>query len=494
MLPSLLELHLSNCFFESVPLSLKKINFTSLSVLDLSYNSFTTSSFPSWLFNLTNLRKLDLSSTFFGGPLPDELASLKSLEYLDLSDLGLKGRIARVIGNMCKLKFLSLSFGKKNYGEKIEEIWRSWSNCPNNTIALESLDFSDCGLEGQLPASLGMLTSLQHLDLSRLLLWGSIPESIGNLLSFKTLDLSSSNLKSSIPKSLGKLSQLVELDLSNNSWEGILTEAHFINLTNLKDISIFNSYREMPMSLLLNVAYDWVPPFKLHRLSIGGCRVGHGFGALIQSQTELVDVFLCSTFISDSIEEWLSKISSRVEYLDLSDNNFSGRLPLQLKFPKLRSIRLGHNQLEGPLPLWPTNASCLDLQSNLFSGSIPSNLDQLMPYLGTISKCLTCLVEDSDRCHTSMWFESYYGKTTIMSKGKELEYKDYQLTAWGDMIDLSSNNFEGEIPEQVGNMVNLSMLNLSMNRLTGEIPSSIGKLHWLETLDLSHNHSCPTTT
>ncbi|CAB4307214.1 unnamed protein product [Prunus armeniaca] len=81
-----------------------------------------------------------------------------------------------------------------------------------------------------------------------------------------------------------------------------------------------------------------------------------------------------------------------------------------------------------------------------------------------------------------------------MSKGKELEYKDYQLTAWGDMIDLSSNNFEGEIPEQVGNMVNLSMLNLSMNRLTGEIPSSIGKLHWLETLDLSHNHSCPTTT
>ncbi|CAB4276817.1 unnamed protein product [Prunus armeniaca] len=313
------------------------------------------------------------------------------------------------------------------------------------------------------------------------------------------------------------------------------------------------------MSLLLNVAYDWVPPFKLHRLSIGGCRVGHGFGALIQSQTELVDVFLCSTFISDSIEEWLSKISSRVEYLDLSDNNFSGRLPLQLKFPKLRSIRLGHNQLEGPLPLWPTNASCLDLQSNLFSGGeivffqnctflvllnlggnkftgnlplwIGSDVPQLevlqlqsnllsghipppppqppnfcnLPSLrvldlshnnfsGTISKCLTCLVEDSDRCHTSMWFESYYGKTTIMSKGKELEYKDYQLTAWGDMIDLSSNNFEGEIPEQVGNMVNLSMLNLSMNRLTGEIPSSIGKLHWLETLDLSHNHSCPTTT
>ncbi|XP_021799993.1 probable inactive leucine-rich repeat receptor kinase XIAO [Prunus avium] len=171
---------------ESLPLSVQKINFTSLSVLDLSYNFFNTSSFPSWLFNLTSLRKLDLGKSSFGGPFPDELASLKSLEYLDLSDLDLKGRIARVIGNMCKLKFLSLGntfddFGNKFYGEKIEEIWSSWSNCPNNTMALESLDFSDCGLEGQLPASLGMLTSLQHLHLSSLLLWGSIPESIGNL-------------------------------------------------------------------------------------------------------------------------------------------------------------------------------------------------------------------------------------------------------------------------------------------------------------------------
>ncbi|XP_008225908.1 PREDICTED: LRR receptor-like serine/threonine-protein kinase GSO1 [Prunus mume] len=646
MLPSLLELHLSNCFIESLPLSLQKINFTSLSVLDVSYNYFNTSSFPSWLFNLTSLRKLDLSGNSLGGPFPGELANLKSLEYLDLTEFGLKGRIPRVIGNMCKLKFLSLSRNDFT-GEKIEEFWRSLSNCPNNTIALESLDFSDCGLEGQLPASLGMLTSLQHLDLSSLFLWGSIPESIGNLSSLKTLDLYSSNLKSSIPKSLGKLSQLVELDLSNNSWEGILTEAHFINLTSLKYISIFNSYREMPMSLLLDVAYDWVPPFKLHRLNIGGCRVGHGLWELIQSQTELVDVSLCSTFISGSIEEWLSKISSQVEYLDLSYNNFSGRLPLQLKFPKLWSIRLGHNQLEGPLPLWPTKVDTLDLQSNLFSGPIPSNLDQLMPRLrdldvsennlsgtiplsicnmqemsrislrnnqllgefpqrwslwsviqlidvshnnlsgsipnsmaipsslmvfkannnnfsgeiplffqnctslvllnlggnkftgnlplwirsdvpqlqvlqlqsnllsghipphfcnlpslhvldlshnnfsGTISKCLksmACLVEVSDGCHTETSFESYDEKTTIMSKGIQLEYEDYQLTAWVDMIDLSSNNFEGEIPEQVGSMVNLSMLNLSMNRLTGEIPSSIGKLRWLETLDLSHNH------
>ncbi|CAL9016293.1 unnamed protein product [Prunus brigantina] len=578
MLPSLLELHLSNCFIDSLPLSLQKINFTSLSVLDLSYNTFNTPSFPSWFFNLTSLRKLDLSRNPFYASLFDELSSLKSF---------------------------------------------------------------------QLPDSLGMLTSLQHLNLESLLLWGSIPESIGNLSSLKTLDLSSNNMNGSIPESLGKLSELVKLDLSENSWEGNLTEAHFVNLARLKAISISNEINAKQMSLVLNVANEWVPPFKLHTLNIGDCRVGHGFWVLLQSQTELVYVSLRNTFISGSIsEEWLSKISSQVKYLDLSYNNFIGRLPLQLKFPKLYRINLGHNQLEGPLPIWPTNASFLDLQSNLFFGSIPSNFDQLMPELthldvsenhlngtiplsicnmkgmelislrnnqlfgefpqrwslwsrifiidvshnnlsgnisssmgfpsslgilkvnnnnfsreipfslqnctsltilnlghnkftgniplwlgskvsslvvlqlrsnllsghipnqfcnlvnlmvldlaynnfsATIPKCLknmTTLVKANVLSSNFLIFDTYNGQTSITSKGEELEYRDDQLTSWGYMIDLSSNNFEGEIPEEVGSLVGLNTLNLSMNRLTGEIPSSIGKLCWLETLDLSHN-------
>ncbi|XP_021805319.1 LRR receptor-like serine/threonine-protein kinase GSO1 [Prunus avium] len=648
MFPSLLELHLSDCLVESakVPLSLQKINFTSLSVLELSNNFFNTSSFPNWLFNLTSLRKLDLSWNSFSGPFPGELASLKSLEYLDLSYLGLKGRIPRVIGNMSKLKFLSLR-GNQFSGEKIEEFFWSLSNYPNNTIALESLDLSYCGLEGQLPASLGMLKSLKHLHLSLLLLWGSIPESIGNLSSLQTLEVFGSYRNGSIPESLGKLSELVTLHLSWNSCEGFLTEAHFTNLTRLKDLRIFKDEIEKPMCPILNVAYDWVPPFKLHNLHIIHCKVGPGFWIMLQSQTELVDVSLSNTFISDSIpKEWLSKISSQVKYLDLSYNNLSGRLPLELKFPNLQYINLGHNQLEGPLPLWPTNVFSLDLQSNLFSGPIPSNLDQLMPKLGylvvsenhlngtiplsicnmkdmevislrhnqlfgefpqqwslrstiriidvshnnlsgnipssmgmpcslrtfkvnnnnfsgeipfslqnctsliilnlggnkftgnlplwigsnvstlevlqlqsnllsghiphhfcnlphlqvldlahnnfsgTIPKCLknmTCLVEVNDACQGFTFYGDYYGKTTITSKGKELEYGDDKLAGWGNMIDLSSNNFAGEIPEQVGSLLELSMLNLSMNRLTGEIPSSIGKLRWLETLDLSHN-------
>ncbi|XP_021799992.1 leucine-rich repeat receptor-like protein CLAVATA2, partial [Prunus avium] len=194
----------------------------------------------------------------------------------------------------------------------------------------------------------------------------------------------------------------------------------------------------MPVSLLLNVAYDWVPPFKLHTLHIGGCRVGHGFWALIQSQTELVYISLYNTFISDSIEKWLSKISSKVKYLDLSYNNFSGRLPLQLKFPKLQIIRLGHNQLEGPLPLWPTNVNILDLQSNSFSGPIPSNLDQLMQELNS--------------------------------------------------LDVSENNLNSTIPLSICNMQNMARISLSINQLFGEFPQRWSLWSVIQLIDVSYNN------
>ncbi|KAK2378068.1 receptor protein 9DC3 [Trifolium repens] len=54
-------------------------------------------------------------------------------------------------------------------------------------------------------------------------------------------------------------------------------------------------------------------------------------------------------------------------------------------------------------------------------------------------------------------------------------------------IDLSRNNFEGEIPDVIGKLDALKGLNLSHNRLTGHIPQSIGKLTNLESLDLSSN-------
>ncbi|XP_062115660.1 putative receptor like protein 25 [Humulus lupulus] len=55
------------------------------------------------------------------------------------------------------------------------------------------------------------------------------------------------------------------------------------------------------------------------------------------------------------------------------------------------------------------------------------------------------------------------------------------------VIDLSSNNFSGQIPESIGSLKALYSLNLSNNALTGHIPPSLGALTELESLDLSQN-------
>ncbi|KAK8589022.1 hypothetical protein V6N12_023431 [Hibiscus sabdariffa] len=60
------------------------------------------------------------------------------------------------------------------------------------------------------------------------------------------------------------------------------------------------------------------------------------------------------------------------------------------------------------------------------------------------------------------------------------------LTTWM-AIDFSSNQFVGEIPNELGQLQSLIVLNLSHNSLTGPIPSSLGDLSELESLDLSSN-------
>ncbi|PRQ30200.1 putative non-specific serine/threonine protein kinase [Rosa chinensis] len=299
-LPSLLELHLSSCYIQNIPHSLQSINFTSLAVLDMSWNNLINSSFPKWIFNLSSLTKLDLGWNSFSDPFVDEFSTLKSLEHLDLSHTGLKGQVPKFIGNLCKLKSLDLAFNYFDGGIQ------------------EFLNLSNCGLVGKLPSSLRILKSLQHLTLRANLFNGSIPESFG------------------------QLSQLVDLDLFFNSWEGSLTKAHFINLTRLESFRV-STDRCVP--IIFNLTdYEWVPPFKLHEIHMDNCRVS-----------------LTNAGISGPIpEEWLFKISSQIQWLDLSYNQMSGKLPFRFNFPTLYEIDLSHNQFDGPLHLSSTNAPILN--------------------------------------------------------------------------------------------------------------------------------------
>ncbi|KAJ7973618.1 Leucine-rich repeat receptor-like protein [Quillaja saponaria] len=55
------------------------------------------------------------------------------------------------------------------------------------------------------------------------------------------------------------------------------------------------------------------------------------------------------------------------------------------------------------------------------------------------------------------------------------------------LLDLSHNQFSGEIPFKITELRSLQALFLSHNHLTGEIPARIGNLTYLQVIDLSHN-------
>jgi len=55
------------------------------------------------------------------------------------------------------------------------------------------------------------------------------------------------------------------------------------------------------------------------------------------------------------------------------------------------------------------------------------------------------------------------------------------------ILGLMDNQLSGEIPPEIGNLINLTYLNLYSNQLTGEIPSEIGNLTNLWYLDFQMN-------
>ncbi|KAM1892805.1 hypothetical protein ACFX14_035921 [Malus domestica] len=406
MLPSLAELLLSFCRIEIIPLiSLRHINLTSLLVLDVSDNMFS-SSFPSWLFNLTSLITLDISGNHFNGNFPE------------------------VIGNLCKLKVLSLSQNEFKGG--IEEFWRSFSNCPN--IALQSLDLSYCELESQLPASLGLFKSLQKLDLESNLFFGPIPSNIDQMMpNLDALLLSENHFTGIIPPSVCNMQQLGVLSLRSNQF-----------------------YGELPRA--------WNVGSKLWFLDVG------------------------LNNLSGNIPTSLGVLSS-LQVLKLNNNNFGGEIPDSLRNCSiLRSLDLGDNKLYGNIPLWigGPNVSVLyriQLRSNSFSGHLSQQLCNLRHLhildlshnnlSGTIPKCLDNLASLVDDLNADTI--GAIEQITLTLKGRELVYnKTINLVK---SIDLSSNNLQGEIPEEISSLIQF-----------GQIPQSLSSLTFLNHLNLSYNN------
>ena len=210
MLPSLVVLGLRGCSLDGISPSLGYVNFTSLAVLDISFNHFD--SFPKWFFNLSS-----------------------SVSYMDLTANFLRGQIPATMVHFQHLEILRLGINL---------------------------------LTGSIPEWIGQYKHLKHLCLYGNFLSGPIPAAVGNLSSLTFLDVGHNQLNGSLPRDLGKLSSLEYLSVDRNSLSGNLSEQSFCKLSKLKHLSIDAT------AFIFQFGTHWQPPFQLEEVLMGNCKLG----------------------------------------------------------------------------------------------------------------------------------------------------------------------------------------------------------------------------
>ncbi|KDO43311.1 hypothetical protein CISIN_1g041463mg, partial [Citrus sinensis] len=212
---------------------------------------------------------------------------------------------------------------------------------------------------------------------------------------------------------------------------------------------------------------------------------------------QLITLVISNNNLSGEIPLLFSN-SSFLYILDMSNNSLSGSIPESIgSLRTLRFLVLRNNYLSGELPLSLKNCTfmeSLDLGDNNLSGNIPAWIGASMPGLLHILDLshndLSGFIPPRVGNLSDMKVEppkSVQHEGRLRVVTKGSERKYFTTLYLVNLLDLSSTNLSAEIPAELTSLVHLGTLNLSHNHLVGKIPEEIGNFEWLETLDLSKN-------
>ncbi|XP_058742821.1 receptor-like protein 7 [Vicia villosa] len=457
-LPCLKSLSLKNNRFTG---HISEISSYSLEKLSLCGNKLQ-GNIPKSTFSLSNLTILCLSSNNFSGAVDfQHFSKLQNLQYLSLShnsqlSLNIESNVSYSFVELTTLELSSLS---------LNELPKFLGKFPS----LYSLDMSNNKFNGRVPnwlletvnslrylnLSQNMFTSIDqisrsnqwliYLDLSYNLLQGELSASICNLSSLQFLNLAHNKLTGTIPQCLVSLSDLEVLDLQMNKFYGTLPN-NFSNFCVLSTLNLFDNQLE-----------DRVPE------TLSQCR-------------SLEVLNLGSNRIEDKLPDFLQTLLD-LRVLVLRDNKMHG---------SIANLKVNY-----PFP----NLIIFDISGNNFSGPLPKNYFEKFEAMKNVNEALE---GDSYRKTASIigvvvgiikseigYVQTYNDSVTVTLKGINIPI--VKIPTIFAIIDLSRNMFEGEIPNDIGELHSLKGLNLSHNRLVGHIPQSMGNLTNLEWLDLSSN-------
>ncbi|CAL5343095.1 unnamed protein product [Camellia sinensis] len=356
-----------------------------------------------------------------------------SLVHLNLSVNQLEGGIPKSFVNLSRLQSLEMSFN--NLKEELSEILHKLSRSENS---LQTLNLGGNQLSGTLP-NFTTFSSLRELDLSYNQLNGPFPESFGPLPSLVKLDLSGNQITS-------------------NSFQGIISEAHFSNLYSLQYLDLSFNNR-----LVLNFSSDWDPPFQLREIWLAFCKLGPYFPKWLQKQNKISKLDISGAGISDTVPSWFWDLSPKLNVLNLSCNQITGLLPdLSSKFTDFIGIDFSSNRFTDQIPPLPSNLTFLNLSKNMFSGSIS----------------FLCAISSTEV------FSYLDLSSNLLSGGLPNCWEHLKSLR---AIKLANINFSGALPSSIGSLNAIEALQLRNNSFSGRLPKSLNKCTLLKIIDLEQN-------
>uniref|UniRef100_A0ACD5VN88 Uncharacterized protein n=1 Tax=Avena sativa TaxID=4498 RepID=A0ACD5VN88_AVESA len=357
---------------------------------------------------------------------------------------------------------------------------------PTRVVALR---LDGRALAGALSPDLGNLTFLRMLNLSFNWLHGEIPGSLGRLRRLQRLDLSDNSFSGTLPVNLSSCVRITEMILRNNKLSGRIPAELGEKLTSLVKISLRNNSFTGPIpASLANLSYLQTINLATNQL-VGS--IPPGFGSL-QSMRRF-DLY--TNNLSGTLPPSLYNLSL-LESLQVASNMLHGSIldGIGNKFPSLRILNLGSNQLTGAIPSSLSNISNLqdlDLGANSLSGYVPSTLGRLgaIQYLGLADNKLEANDNKGWEFITSLANCSQLSVLVLRGNSFEgqLPASITNLSATLQKLYIMDNSISGGIPEDIGNLVGLNILVITNTSISGVIPESIGKLKNLIDLALYSN-------
>ncbi|XP_026378529.1 receptor-like protein EIX1 [Papaver somniferum] len=439
---------------------------------------------PESLCEISFLRDVFLQRNNFTGTIPSCITRLRYLNRLDISNNSIEGDVS-LPSLVTKLNLTSLELGSNKLTVSIDQHLYLYPKLKFKVLGLRS-----CNLTGLFPTFICNLTDLEMLHLQDNNLSGTISSCIYKLKNLRSLDLSHNNLHGPLPLPCNNAKLY---NLAHNKFNGEISMETGKRLSTI--ISVMLSGNELTGSVPSSICSD---------------EPG------LHSDIQILD--LSKNDLHGIIPTTIRYCTS-LKYLNLGSNNLTGNVPKELEQAKnLQILQLNNNNLDGDplyfisklheLVVLDLGNNCfggsishlsgtldklkiLSLRSNKFNESIPKDIVDLhlLHVLDLSGNNLTGLIpkEIGNLIMLTNITNGYLGHLQLQMTNKGIMMQYEKLYTYNSGIDLSSNNLEGEIPEEIGLLKGLSMLNLSHNHLSGNIPFSVGNMKSLESLDLSFN-------